>query len=192
MHDDPGGLFLRKRSSRFDQLAQIHPRDVLGDQVVNTTVLARVVSPDQVGTVELGLHANLPLKSCQRLVGDPMQRQNFDRTFSTHDFMDRFEDLTHTPLADEVGNDIRPKSKFDLSIRELKSLILGDCPLLDQDASKDLVLVGRLPFGLGAEDLVLKQPQTIVPLMRGNQTAREDRFLEVTGHTPKDTPKRVS
>jgi hypothetical protein len=156
LHDDPGGLFLRKRSARFDQFAQIHTRDVFGDQVVHTAVLARVMSPDQVGTVEFGLHANLSLKSSQRLVVDPMQWQNFNRTLSTHDFMDRFEDLPHTSLADEVGNHIRPKSKFDLPIRELKSLILGDCPLLDQDASEELVLVDRLPFGLGTEDLVLK------------------------------------
>jgi hypothetical protein len=114
------------------------------------------MSPDQVGTVEFGLHANLSLKSSQRLVVDPMQWQNFNRTLSTHDFMDRFEDLPHTSLADEVRNHIRPKSKFNLPIRELKSLILGDCPLLDQDASEELVLVDRLPFGLGAEDLVLK------------------------------------
>jgi hypothetical protein len=84
------------------------------------------MSPDQVGTVEFGLHANLSLKSCQRLVGDPMQWQHFDRTLSAHDFMDRFEDLPHTSLADEVGNHIRPKSKFDLPIRELICLILGD------------------------------------------------------------------
>jgi hypothetical protein len=85
-----------------------------------------------------------------------MQWQHFDRALSAHDFMDSFEDLPHTSLADEVGNHIRPKSKFDLPIRELKCLILGDCPLLDQDAPEDLVFVDRLPFGLGAEDLVLK------------------------------------
>ncbi len=66
--DDVGRVLHRQRSTLCaDQPPQIHPRHELGDQVVHVAVVPRIVSPHEIGMVELCLRANLTREVDDRL-----------------------------------------------------------------------------------------------------------------------------
>jgi hypothetical protein len=63
LHENARGLIFREGAAGLDQFAKIHARHVLGDQVMDAAILARIMGSHQIGTIEFGLQANFPNES---------------------------------------------------------------------------------------------------------------------------------
>ena len=138
--DDVGRVLHRQRSTlRADEPPQVHPRHKLGDQVVHVAVMSRIVSPHEIGMVELCLRANLTREVDDRLRRRLVERQDLDRRFATHHFVNGLEHLPHAALANPVGNDVGTQIEFAASFLELVRLIRCQHIQLDE-LSRQLVV----------------------------------------------------
>ena len=133
-----------------NEAAQVGPRDILGYQEVDLAVLARRRrlardGGDRVALafvsrrVKLAIAAGLDLSCEQYLDGD----------VAPHHLMLGLEDLPHSPLAQPVGNHIRPQRELGASRLELLGLICRDHLSLDEPVGQRLIL---------ERDLLLAQP----------------------------------
>ena len=85
--------------------------------------------------------------------------------------MDRFEDVPHASLANEVRNNVIAQSQLMSTIADLRGLILGQCSLFGQDGAKQFVLNfdgNRLRF---RSALKSEQSQAVLPLGVWDQAA---------------------
>jgi len=171
LHDDVGGLLHRQRAFGTDESPQIGAGHILRHQVMHIAVLSRVIGADEIRVIELGLRSNLAFEIFNRLVRRLMNRQHFDGTFAAHHIVNRFEDLSHAALADEIRDDIRPQIEFVFPGQHLVGLIRRDNFHFDQLVGQSLISNFRhshRPVSTAAHG-----SRRDVELLLGHQTAQQ-------------------
>ena len=124
--------------------------------------------------IELGLRPNFASEIRNGIGRCLMERKDLDRALATHQLVDALENLAHSALADEIGDDIRPQRKLRPTFLDARRLIGRQDSHFHQTVGQQAIV--QISYrrsrssGLGRDT---RREHSLLKLVSGYQTAKQ-------------------